>query len=250
MKRGFFILFLICITGTCLAQYHTYYDDDENWKFERWRVSISGGPGYIYSSSKDAENDLIASGMDKQKVNAYYKNFKWGWQGNADLHYLFNSHIGVGVKYALFQTQSTLRQLSFGNYNEDGLHIFFGDIEDKLYINFVGPSFLWQNFVNRRETWKVVSLISIGYANYRGESHIMEYPLLITSHTFGVYGESGLEYYINRNVAVGAKLNYITSSFEHFKVKNSQRTTSYTLTGKEKEDLNRFEFSLGFRFYF
>ena len=256
MKKVFFILLIICSAGNCFAQYDDYFDDEEYYedeeyvKYERWRISIAGGPGYIYSSSKDAENELIDRGIDKQKVKDSYNSYRWGWQGNADIHYLFNSHIGVGVKYSLFQTSSKLEQISFGNYNGDRLHIFFGDLEDKLYVNYVGPSFLWQNFTNRWETWKVTSLLSVGYASYRSESYVMEFPSLVTSNTLGVYGEFGLEHYLSRNVAIGVKVNYILSSFKKFKIKNSQGTSSYELPDKEEEDISRFDLSLGFSFYF
>ena len=256
MKRIFFVLLLICMAGNCFAQYNDYDEDEEYWedyeyaKYERWRISISGGPGYIYTSSKDAENELIASGVDKQKAKDFYKKYRWGWQGNADIHYLFNPNLGAGVKYSLFQTNSKLGQIPFGNYNGDGLHNFFGDIEEKLFVNYIGPSFLWQNFINRRETWRASSLLSVGYANYRSENYIMELPVLLTSNTLGVYGELGLECYISRNVAIRANLNYILSSFKKFNIKSSQGTSSYKLSDKEKEDISRIDLSLGLSFYF
>ena len=256
MKRVFIFLSMICITGNCIAQYYEYIDDYEYYEdeeyviYEKWRIGISGGPGYIYTSSKDAENELITIGMDKQKVKDAFNNYRWGWQANVDLHYLFNQKIGIGVKYSIFQTSTKLENVSFGNYNGDGLHIFFGDMEDKLYVNYIGPSFLWQNYINRRETWKITTLFSLGYSHFRSESHIMDFPSLTTSHTFGGYGEFGLEYFISRNVSLGANLNYIISSFKKFTIKNNQGTYPYEPPDNGKEDISRFNFSLGTRVYF
>ena len=232
--------------------YRESYDDieyEEMDKIERWRISIAGGPGYMFASSKDAENELIALGNDSRKVKDFYKKFKLGWQGNADVHYLFNPYLGVGVKYALFATSSTLSDISFGNYNGDGLYIFSGDIEETLYVNYVGPTFLGQIFINRNKTWKASALISYGYTSYRMETYTMDFPLLITGSSFGVMEDIGIEYFVGRQVALGFNLSTFFSTLKKFNVQNNQGSQKIELPNEERENISRISGSLSFRIY-
>lgn len=243
MQKKLFILLFICITGTASAQ--TERSDIR----ERWRLGVSGGLGHMYASSKDAENELVANGIDRQKARDFYKNYKSGWQGNADLHYLLNPYMGVGAKYALFSTSATLKQISFGNYNGDGFHEFFGNMDNQLYINYVGPSFMGQYFINRRKTWKTTALVSYGYAHYRLEERVMEFPMLATGHTFGGYSELGIEYYLGRHIAIGVNLHFFTGIFRKFELKNNQNSQTIKLSWDERENVSRTDFSFGIRFY-
>lgn len=240
MKNCLFILVLLFCGGLkCVSQI------EAKKEHEKWRFSISGGPGYMYSSSKEAENNLVASGIDRHKAKSYYKDYKWGWQGNADLHYLLGRHIGIGAKYSFFSTSGKLKDVSLGNYNGDGLHIFFGDLKEQLYVNYIGPSILGQTFVNTRKTWKATALISLGYANYRSETHILEVPALITSNNFGGYSELGMEYYLSKHIAIGANLNYFAASFKKMNVKNNQGSQEIDLN--ERENVSRLDLSFGIR---
>ena len=232
--------------------YRESYDDIEFEsydKVERWRISIAGGPGYMFASSKDAENELIGLGNDRRKVKDFYKKYKLGWQGNADVHYLFNQHMGVGVKYALFATSSTLNDISFSNYNGDGLHIFSGDIDETLYVNYVGPTFLGQIFINRDKTWKASALISYGYTSYRMESYTMDFPMLVTGSSFGVYEDIGIEYFVGRQVALGLNISTFFSTLKKFNVQNNQGSQKIELPNDERENISRISGSLSFRIY-
>ena len=253
------LLFLF-FAGICVAQRNTYNIDsyrrvnndiefEKKDKVERIRITIAGGPGYMYASSKDAENDLISLGNDRQKVKDYYKKYKLGWQGNADIHYLFNPYMGAGVKYALFSTSEVLKNISFGNYNGDGQHLYFGDIEETLYINYVGPTFLGQTFINRNKTWKVSALISYGYTSYRMEGYVMDFPALITGNAFGGYDEVGIEYFVGRHAAIGFNISTFYSTFKKMKAKSSQGSQTIELSGKERENVSRINGSLSFRIY-
>ena len=232
--------------------YRESYDDIEYEamdKIERWRISIAGGPGYMSASSKDAENELIALGNDKNKVKDFYKKYKLGWQGNADVHYLFNPYMGVGVKYALFTTSASLKDISFGNYNGDGLNMYLGDIEETLYINYVGPTFLGQIFINKNKTWKASALISCGYTSYRMENYTMDFPMLATGNTFGVYEELGIEYFVGKQVALGFNIGTFLSTLKKFNVQNNQGSQKLELSNDERENISRINGSLSFRIY-
>jgi len=217
--------------------------------FSRVRIGISGGTGYMYASTRDAERELIRMGIDKHKVKDFYEKYKWGWQGDADIHIMVGPHIGVGAKYALFSTSAKMKNVSLGNYNGDGLHSFFGDFEDQLYINYIGPSCFGQIFVNRNKTWKATALMSYGYVNYRSESHILEVPSLMTGHSFGGYSEFGMEYHLNKTLSIGAKMNYFASLFRKFKVENNQGTQTIKLSGRDLENVSRYGISLGIRIH-
>jgi len=239
----FLLLFLICATGNCLAQ------TEQTGKREKWRIGIAGGPGYMSASSKDAENALVERGIDRSDAKSYCRKYKWGWQGNADLHYLINPYMGIGAKYACFSTATKLNDISFGNYNGDGLHLFWGNMNEQLYVNYVGPSFFAQAFTNRNQTWKLTALVSLGYTNYRAEAHIMNVPMLATGHTFGQYSEIGMEYRLSKNMAAGVNLTSFVSVLSKLTFKTSQSTQTVDLSREERENVSRLDLSFAFRVY-
>ena len=244
MKIVNLLLLLILIAGNCFAQRNTYINTETKNKIERWRISLAGGAGYMIAGSK--ESALISMGIPKQKARDFYKRYRLGWQGNADVHYLFNSYLGAGVKYSLFSSSSDIKGIT---NNGDRRHVFYGDLKEAMYVNYVGPSFIGQTFINQRKTWKVSALISYGYASYRSELYSLEIPRLITSDTFGGYDEIGIEYYVSKNIAVGFNIGYLFATFSRMNIEDKNDYHAIRLTKEERETVSRLNGSLTFRIY-
>lgn len=244
MKQHLFLLlFLLCVSGNCPAQ------TGQTETREKWRIGVAAGPGYLYASSKKAEDELVNNGIDRSKAKSYYRKYKWGWQGNTDVHYLINAYLGVGAKYAFFSSSARLNDVFWGNYNGDGLHLFWGDIKEQLYVNYVGPSVFAQAFADRNNRWKTTALVSFGYTDYRTEAYIMNVPMLMTGHTFGAYSEIGMEYHLSKYMAIGVNLTSFASAFKKLTVKTAESTQTVKLSREERENVSRLDLSFAFRVY-
>ena len=76
--------------------------------FERLRLGISGGAGYLLASSEKAEEYLASQGLESSKAKSYYRNMKTGWNANADLTFMITPDFGAGFKYKFFYTSGSV----------------------------------------------------------------------------------------------------------------------------------------------
>ena len=246
MKIVKLLLLFILIVGNCFSQRNTYINSETKNKIERWRISLAGGAGYMTAGSKGSENTLISIGVPKQMAVDFYKKYRLGWQGNADVHYLFNQYLGAGAKYSLFSSSGDIKYIT---HSGDRDHVLYGDFEEISYVNYVGPSFIGQTFINQSKTWKVSALISYGYASYRSEINSLEIPRLLTSDTFGGYDEIGIEHYVNKNIAIGLNIGYFFATFSRMNIEDKNDSHAIRLNKEEQKTVSRLNGSLTFRFY-
>ena len=243
MKNYLFILFFIGCFCSSYAQ-----NDELNGS--KWRLNIAGGLGYI-TTGISKKNTMIY-GSNGEKVNDMYDDLKKGVQGHADIHYLFNKNVGLGMKYAFFTTNGSMTQKS---------HFYTLEFKETDYVNFIGPSLHLRSFIGDSR-WAFSVTLSGGYAHFRGESEIYKsyfdnfpYPgerVLATGGTFGVSGGFGLEYRLNKYIALGFDMGYFRLSFGHLKVRtnyeNDQKLEDFVNSGDN--DYSRLDYSLGIKVYF
>ena len=166
MKNYFFILLFISCFCSSYAQTVEFIPP-------KWRLNLSGGLGCLVAETTADENAMIKLGFEEQKVKKLYNDFKNGFQGSADLHYFLNEKVGLGMKYAFFTTNGSIKQTfnlpsSTGGYSNATLGVTETD-----NIQFIGPSLLVWSFIG--DSWWAFSLtVSGGYADFRGHSELSE----------------------------------------------------------------------------
>ncbi len=231
----------------------------------KWRVSIAGGAGYLLPNYGRDKQGMETLGFEAKQVNDFYKDFKWGWQGNTDIYYLLNQHVGIGVKYSLFSTQASIgNTITFPPVS--GYSDILLTANEKLYINYVGPALNIRSFINQQKTWLISSSISLGYTHYRDELELREssfymvldspYPVVTSSENivvlakgkaFGLDLSVGAEYFLIKNLSIGCDLGFFYSSCDNFKIKALGQSIN---SNDEDVDVTRVNASLGLHVYF
>lgn len=212
----------------------------------KWRFGISGGLAYLTASSKEAERDLIYLGMSEKDAKGYYKGLKWSQTISGDIHYLFNSTMGVGLKYHLLTSSSEKKDLML-DINGDGEKELV-NIKEQLYYNFIGPSFYIQNEFGKNNKFRQSVQIAIGYLHYRDETKSTT-NLLGTGSTVGMNTELGIEYLLNKHWALGLDLGTTVGMINKITLDNGYQSVPVKLKGDERINMAHFHLSLGIRFY-
>lgn len=212
----------------------------------RWRLSASGGLGYRVASFRDGKNELINQGFSSIAADKYIRELRLGPKFSGQAHYLFNSVYGAGIDYQFFQSSGEIS----GNLDpQDGVTLFYGNVEDNIYINYVGPSFIYSDWLSSASL-KFYAQISMGLTMYREETIYFYNPVLITGKAFGANSELGLEYYFARNIALKFNLNFYQSTISKIDVNDGQTSQQIKLEKEQKESMSRLDTGFGLNFYF
>jgi len=240
------VLSLVIFCPFSLLQSQTN-ENPENG-YQKWRVGISGGMSYLIGSTKEAKKGMVDKGLSTKLVNDYYSDFKLGTTANVDVQYFFKPKYGLGAKYIFYSNSAKLGEKVSLDMIGDG-SLFYGAIEEQVYVSYVGPTFSTREFFGSQKKWAMTSLLSIGYVHYRNESLIVDMPLLATGNTFGWHGAIGVEYNLSEKVALGLDLSYMYAFLFKMKLSDGSSTQSIDLDDN-KENLSRLDLGLNLKFYF
>ncbi len=215
--------------------------------FERIRVGISGGPGYLIASSKKAEEAMVGMGLTSGQAKSYYKDLKTGIIANSDITFLFTPEYGAGLRYKFLDTYGNLE----GFFDpQDGVNLIYTTYSEHIYVNYFGASYFSQKKTGRQNAFSLSSEISFGLAVYRNEAEYVNSCLLLTGKNIGMDASFGLEYFITKNFSAGADLSVFYSSLRKIRITDGTSTTTIKLDKDNYENLSRIELSAGIRYYF
>ncbi len=214
--------------------------------FERFRLGMNGGLGYLLSSSKNAEESMVSLGFTPDKVHSYYKRMKSGIYANADLMCQISPKYGVGIKYKFFDTSGNIEGFVDP---QDGVNLIYTTYKEQIYVNFTGTTFFYQQFIGSQKSFKLTTAYSLGLTTYRNEAEYLSGYYLLTGKNLGIDLSLGLEYFITPKLSVGADLSDFVSSIRKMKVSDGTSTTTLDLDKDNYENLSRLDFSLGIRLY-
>ena len=214
---------------------------------DRLRLGISGGAGYLTSSSEKAEEALTGQGIEPGKAASYYKNLRTGWSANADLTYMITPELGTGIKYRFFYTSGSLD----GFFDpQDGIHLIYGTYGETIFVNYFGALFSYQQYIGSNDAFRLYSAFSLGMATYRNEAEYINTYYLMTGRNLGTEGTAGLEYFITDHISLGADLCAFYSTLKKIRMTDGINTSNIDLDKENYENLTRIDFSVGIRFYF
>jgi hypothetical protein len=214
--------------------------------FERFRFGMNGGLGSLLASSKKAEDNMVSLGFTQSQVKAYYKDLRSGIYANADLTYLITPSYGIGIKYEFFDNNSSMEGFVDPN---DGVNLIYTTYKEQIYVNFLGPSFFYQQFIRKQKSLKLYYAYSIGIATYRDEAEYLSGYYLLTGKNVATDLSLGLEYCISHHISLAADLSIFFSSIRRMKISDGSTSSTIKLDKDNYENLSRLDLSLGFRFY-
>lgn len=241
MKR-LTIVFLLILQATTILKAQEVVN-----KTEKWRIGVSMGTGYLMASTKETAKAFEQLGVEYDKAKKGVDKLKWQLQFGGDIHYLFQSGWGIGLKYQYAQSDGNINDLVI-NINGDGLTNVVGDINFKYLINYIGPSFFTKSRIGNSRRLFFTGLFSMGYSHLRIEQTTLDYPLLGTSSSAGLFTSLGLEYYLKQYVSLGCDLGVFGSSFKKIKYNNGYDTWKTDL-GDSSDNISNLNLSFNIRFY-
>jgi hypothetical protein len=214
--------------------------------FERLHLGLKGGPSYLLASSRNAENYMVTLGLTSDKAQSYYRDLKSGLSGTADIICLINPYYGAGIKYKFFDTSASLE----GFFDaQDGIHLIYTTYKEQIYVNYIGATFYYQQFIGGEESFKFYSAFSLGLALYRNEAEYLNGYFLLKGKNFGTGTSLGVEYFIASCFSVGAELSAFYSSIRKIKITDGTNNTTVDLGKGNYENLSRLDLSFGIRLY-
>ena len=238
-----------------------------------WIIGVQAGKSILLASTANDKAALIGVGIPKSQAEEYAKNMKNGFHLNGDVYYKLTNLFGLGLKYSFFTSSAELNstvpiffyQTSYGpSYS----HFIVVGAKEKQYINYVGPSVIFQQWLGNNRKFQLSQMLSIGYMSYRGEvrtdpTTFASNPVYIDGPNTQIFGELvegktwagtvGLsaEYYLLPCLSVGANAGLIgTLPIKEVDHSNKLTTGSIGLPKYNYLKLSRFDYSLNIRLHF
>jgi len=199
-------------------------------KGETLSVGIQGGVGFMLARESDISR---------------------GCHYGADIHYMLNRSMSIGIKYSGLYASS-------GGFviidPKDEWQNWCVNTEERIYINFIGLSFRRQYYLNRSDKFKLSSGIALGYTHYRDETENDFYDLknyLMKSNTIGGNAELGIEYFPLRWISLGVSTSCFLSWFRKGTITDGRNTTTMKFKDYELDNVNasRLDLSLDIKFH-
>lgn len=230
----------------------------------RWLFSMQGGLARSSTDYTDFKNGLISSGNSASAVDDYFRKLENGYHVNTSLHYLVTSFLGLGVDYNFFYSASKGMFLSqaYGKLSVP-LYVNIG-MDERLYSHFVGASFLFQQFPDKKRRIKISETLSPGIVMLRNESRDNQYTTywgapdyynsqppqyydqtnsIVTGNTFGAKGSLSIEYALTPQLSAGLAGNFMRAKLKKISTKNS---ATITKDQKLEKSLNISHLDYGF----
>jgi hypothetical protein len=214
--------------------------------FNRLQLGLSTGAGYLLGSTEQAKELLTSQGLTSAQADSYYKDLKTGLYADACLNYFFSPVFGAGIKYKFFDTSGSIE----GFFDpQDGVNLIYARYKEQIYVNFIGGSFVFQQFIGSRNTFQLNSKFSAGLTTYRNEAEYLNGYFLLQGKSVGFDTSIGLEYFMSERISLSSDLSLFYSAIHKMKVSDGTNTATVTLDKKNFENLSRLELSIGIRIY-
>ncbi len=155
-----------------------------------------------------------------------YKNLNKGMHANIIAYYMANNILGIGAEYSFLLSDVTNHSYRKNtNINSYSTYI---NVEEKFhqYINYVGPSFLFQQYLGKQKKISIRETLSFGAVFYRLENQTnypkyldytyrdITYNSLMTGNTTGVKIGIAIEYIFSKHMSIGLSSDFLKCELE------------------------------------
>lgn len=203
MKAKIILLFLLCASISTL--------DAANDILSKLHFNFSVGAGYL----------TVQSAVDPSNINAvnltkYIEKLHSEFNPQVDILYFPQKNTGYGLKYNFYSYSSQGQDFIFSS--SDGIHNIVGDMAEKDFVNFIGPTIMFVSNSAPDNPLKFFLQYSLGYVSYRSETTMAETNLLITGESFGTSMDAGFHYYLTKNLSLGLKATLFYSTVSNIEI--------------------------------
>ncbi|MDR1417238.1 MAG: hypothetical protein LBJ57_07480 [Prevotellaceae bacterium] len=234
---------------------------------KRCQVGVQFGGAYLLASTLPAEQTLQGLGLPYNQVRSYYKDLKRGVHLSGEVYYMLNDYIGLGVRYLFFSSSAHIHAVMKLNQNPIPFYdlnlierpsvMYFSDwdMTERMYVNYVAPSFTSQQWIGRRCKFRFKEEVSLGFVHYRDEARLNDYSfvsasVLATGSTLGGSVGASLEYYPVPWLSVGAGASVFTAMFSTLTISTYAETKTIDLDKENRENVSQVDYHIGVRFHF
>jgi hypothetical protein len=227
--------------------------ENQSSAVSRWKVAAHAGMGRLLASTERAEKIMTDElFVPSRQVEDYYGKLRTGLVLSGDIHYIIKNIWGVGVKY-LNSRNSTSGDLTVDMH--DRVNFFTLRPDEKIYLNYIGPSLLVQRRIGKGNKWMCSVQASAGYAMFRDEVRFAPNiegfnNYLVKGGALGENVELSVEYFLLRHLSVAAGASLFRSVFGKVKYVDAQRTQTISLEKENYENLSHISISIGLKYHF
>jgi hypothetical protein len=217
----------------------------ETEKGNLFRANMNIGSGLMVGDTEDAIQNLIDLGVPKVDAENYADNLIVGSTAKITLYYQFLKNYWLGAFYNGFYSDA--KMLTRVDY--DSNNWYYGEMGEKNFINFVGPSFYTSTLFGRKKRYSIHTGYTIGPVFYRNESEAMRHQTLLTAVTLGQNLDLGLEYFIKPRLSILFDVSLFSSRLGKMTIETVGRKETVDLDKDDNNNLSRFDLSAGLVFY-
>jgi hypothetical protein len=225
--------------------------------YRRWKIGLQGGGAYLTGSVSESKKQMRELGIPQSQIDDFHKKLRNGAFVGLDVHYLLTRFFGVGLRYSLF-TSSINMDFSLRDPTVS-LPIYYSmGLNEKIYVNYIGPSVIFQHWLGSGQKFSLSEEISLGYAHYRDEVRYDPYQFVLfdtyntltEGHTMGGGLKVAFEYYPSPHISFAANAGLFVAPFYSVKISAKDMTVKEKLDSKNFLNMSRADYSLGVRFHF
>ena len=231
--------------------------------FQRWRIGFQVGGGYLLNSLADLRQAMKDAGVTlPNEINNYYYPLRRGVSFDANIHYWITGPCGLGLKYSFF-TSSNQMDYSVQDEQTDFPIYYVVNEKESFYLNYIGPSILFRQWLGKNRRFSLNEEISIGYMFFRDkkqfdpnqyvfvnpETNEKLYNILKEGKALSGTFQLSLDYYPASWISIGVNAGIFPTLFRTLKI--SDNTSPEKKIDEDSHlDLSRLDYSIGMRFHF
>lgn len=205
----------------------------------------------------------LLGSVGNSEMDEAFGQLKKGLAVGVSVHNLFTSSIGFGFQYSFFG--SGYRGDSFQTIDPTYPIYMVGNIKTRQYVNYLGPSVLFQQFLGSNRKLKLSETLSGGLLSYRNEEQFsMDIPSSssYTTSSYNVLGNGltiggrfgcSVEYLVLPYLSVGVDGSFLYGQLSTMNLEyrdsggNSESLSNHKMDNSL--NLSRFDYGLVLKFH-
>lgn len=204
---------------------------------------VSGGYSLFTENNKDEKDNFIMAGFDKNDLTKYYRQLATGYNLHGMVLYHLKHGVAVGANYRFLTTTA---QTGMTLDPQDGIHLYYGRLEETIYVNYGGAGIYLTELLNR-PLFNFQLGVEAGLAFYRNEMHQMWEPVLLKQKAFAFGPSAVLSYSLSSHISLVWEVSYTRSVMKKITMKTADMEETLELSPDQYEDLSNVSISTGIK---
>ncbi len=217
--------------------------DDDYIKFKKGKTNRDKGLrlgfslGYTYRLAKAPEGSSPV-------VQKHIKKLKSGFNLKLDAVYFFGKYFGLGAKYTYSNFRAKTDRVS--GYTPYG-YPFYGTTSDNINLHFIGlhPT---ARFGSSSGTARFLLGITMGYLAVSNRAEV-GFPFTLKGKAFSLSADMSLEFKLISKLYLGIGVELAMATISKYNYDDGRRQGTLTFNRNNQDNLFRFDFNGGLRFY-